>query len=154
MSGVRKRPARGCPEGIPSVPRNHGKRGSGSSPRASPLQLQNRPIRSKYYAVGVHLPTLRSRTPNPERMAKGNGENRKNQTLLFTGWLTDPLCTQTTWKRTTPMCGLPSIKSHHDPKSVSLTPHAGTTGPSPGSTMVHENGPQKRISSYPNQRRR
>ena len=137
----RRRPAEGSPNGIPPIARNHGKGGGRCPSRTLTLRLQDQSAGRKHRAVGTHLPPLGGRAPDPEGVAKGNGENRENQVLHVPSRLTDPLCTKTTWTGTAPRCGLLGTQSNHDPESVSPTSHAGTARPSPRDVMVHQNGP-------------
>jgi len=88
-----------------------------------------------------------------EGMASGNGKNGENQALYIPSWLANPLRTEITRTRITPMCGLSSTKSDYDPEPVSTTPHAGAARSGPRGTMVHEDGPQERVSLDPDPRR-
>jgi len=147
------RPVKSRSNGIPSIPRNHGKRGGRYPPSTLTLQLQDRSAGRKYGAMGAHLPPLKRRTPGLERMANRNGKNGENQALHIPSWLTNPLRAETTRMRTTPICGLPSPKSDHAPQSVPTTSHAGAARSGPRGAMAHEDGPQKWISPDPNPRR-
>jgi len=147
------RPVKSRSDRIPSVPQNHGKRGGRCPPKTPTLRLQNRSPGRKHGTMGAHLPPLRRRTPDPERMADRNGKNRENQTLHIPSRLTNPLRAETTQTRTMPMCRLRSPKSNHDPESVPTTSHAGAAGSGPRGAMVHEDGPQEWISPNPNLQR-
>jgi len=138
---------------IPSVPRNHVKRGGRCPPRTPTLRLQNQSPGRKHGAMGAHLPPFRRRTQDPKRMADRNGKNGENQALHIPSRFTNPLRAETKRTRTMPMCRLPSPKSNHHPESVPNTSHAGTAGSGPRGAMVHKDGPQKWISPNPNPRR-
>jgi len=153
IGSSRVRPVQSRSKGIPSVLRNHGERGGRCPSRTLTLRLQDRSPGRNHGAMGAHLPPLRRRTLDPERMAGRNGENGENQALHIPSWLTNPVRAKTTRTRTTPTCGLPSPKSDHDPESVPITSHAGTARSGPRGAMLHEDRPQKWISPNPNPRR-
>ena len=73
----RRRPTEGSPNGIPPIARNHGKGGGRCPSRTLTLRLQDQSAGRKHRAVGTHLPPLGGRAPDPEGVAKGNGENGK-----------------------------------------------------------------------------
>jgi len=73
-------------------------------------------------------------------MAKGDGANWKDQTLDIPRWFTDTLCPQAAQKRATLVRRLPSTEQDNDPKPIPATTHAGATGPSPRSAVVHKTG--------------
>jgi len=103
--------------------------------------------------MGAHLPPLGGRTLNPERVAKRNGKNGENQVLHVPSRLVNPLRAETTRTRITPICGLLSPKSDHDPEPVPTTSHAGAARSGPRGAMVHKDGPQKWILPDLNPRR-
>jgi len=69
----------------------------------------------------------------------------KDQTLHFAGWVPNPIRAKAPWKRAPSMRRLLGTKLHNDPQPVPTTADAGTTRPSAGSSVVHQNGAKKRI---------
>ena len=106
IGGRRQRPTRTSSSGIQALPRDHGIRGFRRITRTLQLRSRDQPQRRRKTTLGTNLPTLGSRTRNPQRVDQRHVTHRKNPALFIPCRCTYPLCAQTTWPRITPMCRL------------------------------------------------
>jgi len=103
--------------------------------------------------MGTYIPPVRSGVTNPPGMVEGDRMNRENQAVDLHGWIANPVRTQTPQTRFPPVRGLLGPKPDNGPKSIPAPTDAGVTRPSTRGAMVHKKGPQKWVSSNPNEKR-